>query len=89
MVGNFGEHSIEPFLARLPEFCDLVPIDDYLGAQGTVSTCPAFREGPQPDERSLVDLGIGDSLQKQGDEFVEGRSGASREGVIGVIQPDS
>jgi hypothetical protein len=89
VLGDLGEHPIEPFLARLPEFSDLASIDGYLGTQGAVSARPAFREGPKPDEGSLVDLSIGDSLEKMGDEFVEGRCGASRERVIGVIKPDS
>ena len=62
MLGDLGEYSIEPFLARLPEFSDLASIDSYLGTQGAVSASPTFREGPQPDECSLVDLGIRDSL---------------------------
>jgi len=85
MLGNLGKHPLKPFLARLPEFSDLASIDDYLGTQGAISARPAFGEGPQPDECSLVDLGIGDSFEKQGDEFIKGRGGASQEGVIGVI----
>ena len=89
MLGDLGEYPIEPFLARLPEFSDLASTDSYLGTQGAVSARPALRKGPQPDKCSLVDLGIGDSFEKKGDEFVEGRGGAAREGVIGVIKPDS